>query len=97
MKKLYRSTDNKIVAGILGGIAEYLEIDPVVIRLVFVLLACITGFLPGVIFYLIALFIIPNKGEATHTQASARTKTETTHTHESDPVYRDTETVETKE
>jgi phage shock protein C len=61
MKKLYRSRENKIIAGILGGIAEYLEIDPVVMRIVFVLLTCITGFFPGVVFYLVALFIVPNK------------------------------------
>ncbi len=61
MKKLYRSKDNKIIAGVLGGIAEYLEIDPVVVRIVFVLLTCITGFFPGLVFYFIALFIVPNK------------------------------------
>ncbi len=59
MKKLYRSTKNVIISGILGGIAEYLEVDPVVIRVVFVLLTCLTGFFPGIIFYLVSLLIIP--------------------------------------
>jgi phage shock protein C len=59
MKKLYRSRENVIISGILGGIAEYLEIDPVVVRVVFILLTCITGFFPGIIFYTVSLFIIP--------------------------------------
>lgn len=61
MKKLYRSEENKIVSGILGGIAEYIEIDPVVIRVLFVLITLFTGFFPGAIFYGVCLFIIPKK------------------------------------
>ena len=66
MKKLYRSTDNVIISGILGGIAEYLEIDPVVVRVIFILLTCITGFFPGIVFYFVALWVIPYKGRSIH-------------------------------
>lgn len=58
-KKLYRSETNKIISGILGGLGEYLDIDPTIVRLVFVLLTIITGGVPGLIFYIIALVIIP--------------------------------------
>ena len=60
-KKLYRSETNKVLAGILGGIGEYLGIDPVLIRLIFVGLTLATGIVPGIIFYIVALFIVPER------------------------------------
>ncbi len=67
MKKLYRSSTNKVAAGIIGGLGEYWDIDPVVLRLAFVFLILITGLVPGVLAYLIALFIVPKavKGHTT--------------------------------
>jgi phage shock protein C len=46
IKRLYKSKDNRVIVGILGGIGEYLNIDPVLIRLVFVALTVFTGFIP---------------------------------------------------
>lgn len=60
-KKLYRSDENKIFLGICGGIGEYLKVDPVIIRIILVVLCCV-GF-SGVIAYIIAAFIIPQKPE----------------------------------
>lgn len=60
-KKLYRSKTNKVIAGVLGGIGEYLEIDPVVIRLAFLAITIFTGLIPGMIFYLVALLLVPKK------------------------------------
>ncbi len=60
MKKLYRSKSNVIFAGILGGLGEYFDIDPVILRLLFVLLLLATGIVPGVIVYIAALLIIPH-------------------------------------
>jgi len=58
MKRLYRSSRNKIIAGVCSGIGEYYGIDPVVIRLVWVILTLVSfGF--GVLAYLIAWMIIP--------------------------------------
>ena len=67
MKKLYRSSTNKVTAGIIGGLGEYWDIDPVVLRLAFVFLILITGLVPGVLAYVIALFIVPKpvKGHTT--------------------------------
>ncbi len=59
MKKLYRSQENKILAGVFGGIGEYSKIDPTVFRLLAVLLLIFTGLVPGIIFYIIAIVIIP--------------------------------------
>lgn len=61
MKNLYRSNDNKIFAGILGGLGEYYNIDPVLLRAGFVFVMFITGLLPGLLAYLICIFIIPKK------------------------------------
>lgn len=58
-KRLYRSRTNKVVGGVCGGIAEHLEIDPVLARLVFILLTFATGLGPGIIIYLIAMVVIP--------------------------------------
>ena len=61
MKHLYRSKTNKVFAGICGGLGEYLNIDPVVLRLIWALIVIFTGIIPGVVVYIIAIFIIPNK------------------------------------
>ncbi len=62
MEKIYLSAKNKKIYGVCGGIGEVYNIDPVLIRVVFVLVAAITAFLPAFIAYLItAWFIIPNK------------------------------------
>lgn len=58
-KRLYRINEGKIIAGVCGGIAEYFNIDPTVVRLVWALLCCFAG--GGVLAYIIAAFIIPVK------------------------------------
>jgi phage shock protein C len=55
--RLYRSQTNKVLAGVCGGLAEYLNADPTVIRLVWVLLTFLGG--SGIILYILAIFIIP--------------------------------------
>ena len=57
-KKLYRNTSNKIIAGVCSGLAEYLNIDPTIIRLIWALIG-LSG--AGIIAYLIAAVIIPEK------------------------------------
>ena len=61
MKKLYRSEQNKIFGGIIGGLGEYFEIDPVLLRLIWLIILIATGIIPGLIVYIIALFIVPRK------------------------------------
>lgn len=57
-KRLYRSVENKMLAGVCGGIAEYFGVDPTIVRLLGVLLAC-TG--SGIAAYIACAFIIPEK------------------------------------
>ncbi len=58
-KRLYRSRTDKIIAGVCGGMAEYFDVDPVIMRVLFVLLAFFGG--SGFILYLASIFIIPKK------------------------------------
>ena len=60
-KRLYRSKKNKVFAGICGGVGEYFNVDPALIRLIWILLVAATGFFPGVLAYIIAIFIVPEK------------------------------------
>lgn len=60
-KILYRSDANKVFAGICGGLGEYADIDPVVIRLIWTVIVMVTGFFPGVLAYIVAIFIVPRK------------------------------------
>lgn len=61
MKRLYKSDTNKSCSGVIGGIGEYYDIDPVLLRLIFVLIVMVTGVFPGIIAYIIAMFIVPKK------------------------------------
>lgn len=56
-KKLYRSQDDKIIAGVSGGLAEYLDIDSILVRLAFVVLTIFSGI--GIAIYLILAIITP--------------------------------------
>ena len=57
-KRLYRS-DNAVFAGVCGGIGEFFGIDPVAVRLLWVLVSVFTGFVPGLIAYVLAALIMP--------------------------------------
>lgn len=59
MKKLYLSKTDKKIAGVCGGIAEYFEIDSVVVRVLFLFILIFTGIVPGIVFYILAALIIP--------------------------------------
>jgi len=60
-KRLYLSRKERKVAGVCGGIAEYAELDPTVIRLLFIMFALMTAIVGGVFFYLLAWAMIPSK------------------------------------
>ena len=59
VKRLYRSRKDKILGGVCGGIANYLGVDPVIIRFVWILFALAYG--TGIIAYIIAWIIIPQE------------------------------------
>jgi phage shock protein C len=57
-KKLYRSSTNKMICGVCQGVAEYINIDPTVVRLLWVIFG-FTGF--GILAYIISAIIMPVK------------------------------------
>ena len=59
MTRLYRSTSDKKIAGICGGIAELMDVDPTIVRLVIIVLAFATGIVPFCIGYIIGWWIVP--------------------------------------
>jgi len=61
-KKLYRSEKNKIIAGVCGGLAEYFNIDPVLVRIAFVIVAFINGV--GILAYILLWAIVPKESDA---------------------------------
>jgi len=63
VKRLYRSETDKKLAGICGGIGEYMDADPTIVRLIIIVLAVVTGIIPMIIAYLIAWWIVPNGKE----------------------------------
>ena len=58
-KRLYKSYVNSMVCGVCGGIAEYFNVDPTLVRLLWVLITC-ASFGTGIIAYIIAAIIIPS-------------------------------------
>ena len=60
-KKLYKSNENKMLDGVCGGIAEYFDIDPTLVRLAWVLFCTLGG--SGILAYIIAAIVIPRRPE----------------------------------
>lgn len=58
-KRLYRSRDNVMLAGVCAGLAEYFDHDPTLWRLGFALFMVVTGFMPGILLYIIAWIVMP--------------------------------------
>ncbi len=58
-KRLTRSHD-RVLAGVCGGLAEYFELDPTLVRLGYVLLSIFSAGFPGILVYIICLLVIPN-------------------------------------
>ena len=58
-KKLTRSTTNKVLGGVLGGIAEYFEIDATLVRICYAALTIFSTGFPGLLLYIIMLLLMP--------------------------------------
>lgn len=70
-KQLYRSKHNRLVSGVCGGIAEYLDMDPTLIRLVWVIITMMGGI--GFIAYLVSVVIIPENPYGSHVHGVEKT------------------------
>lgn len=68
-KRIHRSRQEMQVAGLCGGLGEYFEVDPVLIRLLFVVATLMTGIVPGICAYLIGWLIVPLEPLPAHSPA----------------------------
>ena len=59
-KRLYRSTQERMFAGVCGGIAEYLDVDPTLVRLFFVALTLLSGG-QGLLIYIVLMLVVPEQ------------------------------------
>jgi phage shock protein PspC (stress-responsive transcriptional regulator) len=59
MKRIYRSQEDRKIAGILGGLGELFDIDPTLLRLLFVFIGLATGVIPLIVAYFVGWIIIP--------------------------------------
>lgn len=66
MNRLYRSESDRILGGVCGGLAQYFDVDPLVTRIVFVLLAMINGL--GLLAYLIVWVLVPTESATAKSQ-----------------------------
>ncbi len=64
MKKLYKSEKNKVLSGVLGGVGEYYDIDPTVVRLIFIVIAIVSHIFPALLAYVIAVLVVPKAPKA---------------------------------
>lgn len=75
MKKLYLSNTDKKISGVLGGLSEYFEVDSTLMRVLFIFILIMTGFIPGILFYIVVALVIPKKTLAhpsTHTTETSK-------------------------
>ncbi len=61
MTKLVKSTYDKKIAGVCGGIAEYFGIDPTVVRVAYAVLTVVSAGFPGILLYIILAVIMPTR------------------------------------
>jgi len=59
-KRLYRSR-NRIIGGVLAGFAEYINADPTIIRIAYVLLSVLSAAFPGLLVYIIFWIVVPEE------------------------------------
>jgi phage shock protein C len=64
-RRLTRSNRNKMIAGVCGGLAEYLNMDPTVVRVLYVLVSILSAAFPGIVAYIILMFLMPPPEEVT--------------------------------
>lgn len=60
-KKLTKSSSDKMISGVIGGISEYIGIDSTILRLAWIAMVAFTGFVPGVLAYGLAALVMPER------------------------------------
>lgn len=61
MKKLYRSKESRVASGVFGGLGEWMEVQPGILRLGYVVIGLFTFVWPALVLYAMAHFLVPEK------------------------------------
>ena len=59
-KKLTKSSNNRVIAGVLGGFGEYLNVKPNTLRIIYLIITALTSFIPGIVIYLMLTVLMPD-------------------------------------
>jgi phage shock protein C len=58
-RRLTRSRRHRLIAGVCGGIAEYIDVDVTVVRILYILVSILSAAFPGILAYIILMFVMP--------------------------------------
>ena len=61
MEKRLTKSDDKMIAGVCGGIAEYFDVDPTLVRIAYAFMSIFSAAFPGLLFYIALCIIMPKK------------------------------------
>ncbi len=64
-RPLHRSRKNRMIAGVLGGLAEYFDLDPTLVRAGYVVASIVSAAFPGILVYIVLWMVIPEDQDAT--------------------------------
>ncbi len=64
-RRLTRSNRDKMIAGVCGGLAEYFQLDPTLVRTLYVIVSILSVAFPGIIVYIVLMFVMPPPEAAT--------------------------------
>ena len=64
-KRLYKSRDNRMISGVMGGIAEYFNVDATLVRVLYCLFSIFSAPFPGIVVYIILALVIPERPSQT--------------------------------
>jgi phage shock protein C len=59
---LRRSASNRMIAGVIGGLADYFELDPTLLRALYVVVSIVSAAFPGILVYIVLWMVIPDEG-----------------------------------
>lgn len=59
-KKLTKPSNNRVIAGVLGGFGEYLNVKPNTLRIIYLIITALTSFIPGIVIYLMLAVLMPD-------------------------------------
>jgi phage shock protein C len=76
-KKLTRSRKSRVIAGVMGGLGEFFGIDPTLLRLGYAIITVFSGFVPGIIGYLLAILIVPEEPHITPSEPEKKDDAQT--------------------